>query len=86
VNPFITAVEGSVPSAATSALVTAALSHNSFVPAAGDIVGVLLDGGDGLSNNGTDLQSLLIEITVPPQGTGCPATQAFAQSQSLAQL
>ncbi len=77
VNPFITAVEGSVPSAATSALVTAALSHNSFVPAAGDIVGVLLDGGDGLSNNGTDLQSLLIEITVPPQGTGCPATQGF---------
>jgi hypothetical protein len=79
-NPFIFAVESSVPSAATVALVNAALMHNNFVPAPGQVVGVLLDGGDGLENiNGgaSDVQSLLIEVTVPPQGTGCPATQGF---------
>jgi hypothetical protein len=67
----------SAPSAAASALVTAALTHNSFVPVAGQVIGVLADGGDGLKNDGSDLQSLLIEVTVPPTGTGCPATQGF---------
>jgi hypothetical protein len=74
-NPFIAAVEPSVPSAATNALVTAALTHNSFVPTAGQIVAVLLDGGDGLANNHTDVQSLIIEVTVPRQFTGCTVTQ-----------
>jgi hypothetical protein len=72
-NPFII----SAPSVATVALVATALTHTSFVPAAGQIVGVLLDGGDGILNNGSDVQSLLIEVTVPPQATGCPATQGF---------
>lgn len=79
-NPFIMAVETSVPSAATVNLVNAALAHNNFVPAPGQIVGVLLDGGDGLENiNGGsgDVQSLVIEVTVPPAATGCPATQGF---------
>ncbi len=79
-NSFISAVEPSVPSAATVALVTAALTppHNtSFVPAAGQIVAILADGGDGLKNDGSDLQSLIIEGTVPVQATGCPATQGF---------
>jgi hypothetical protein len=79
-NQFIFPVESSVPSAATVALVTAALTHNNFVPAAGQIIGVLLDGGDGLENinsGPSDVQSLLIEVTVPPQATGCPATQGF---------
>jgi hypothetical protein len=65
------------PTATSDALVTAALAHNSFVPVAGQLIGVLLDGGDGLKNNHSDVQSLLIEVTVPPQGTGCPATQGF---------
>ena len=64
------------PSPGVAALVLAALGHNSFVPAAGQVIGVLADGGDGLKNNHLDLQSLLIEVTVP-SGTGCPATQGF---------
>ena len=72
-NPYIP----SPPSAAASALVTAAQAHNSFVPVAGQIIAVLADGGDGLKNDGSDLQSLIIEVTVPPQATGCPATQGF---------
>ncbi len=76
-NPFIFAVEPSVPSGATTALILAALGHTTFVPAAGQVVGVLADGGDGLTNDHTDPQSLLIEVTLPPQGTGCPATQGF---------
>jgi hypothetical protein len=76
-NQFISLVESSVPSAATVALVSAALAHNSFVPAPGQVVGVLADGGDGLQNNGSDVQSLLIEVPVPPVATGCPATQGF---------
>lgn len=67
----------SAPSAAAQSLVTAALTHTSFVPTAGQIVAILLDGGDGVTNNGADLQSLIIEVTVPPQATGCPATQGF---------
>ena len=67
----------SAPSAGAAALVTAALSHTSFVPVAGQVIGVLADGGDGLTNDGSDVQSLLIEVTVPPQATGCPATQGF---------
>jgi hypothetical protein len=74
-NQFIAAVEPVVPSAATNALVAAALTHNSFVPTVGQIVAVLLDGGDGLANNGTDVQSLIIEVTVPQQFTGCTVTQ-----------
>jgi hypothetical protein len=76
-NQFIFPVESSVPSAATVALVTAALAHNSFVPTPGQVQGVLVDGGDGLQNNGSDVQSLLIEVPVPPVATGCPATQGF---------
>jgi hypothetical protein len=55
-----------VASAATNALVTNALANRSFVPTAGQLVAVLLDGGDGLVNDGTDKQSLIIEVTVPP--------------------
>jgi hypothetical protein len=72
-DTFIT----SAPSAAASTLVTAALAHTSFVPVSGQVIGVLLDGGDGLTNDGSDAQSLIIEVTVPPTGTGCPATQGF---------
>ncbi len=71
--PLIT----SAPSATTTALVTLALTHNNFVPATGQVVAVFLDGGDGLLNNGTDLQSIIIEVTVPSQPIGCPATQGF---------
>jgi hypothetical protein len=68
---------GSIGTAAQIALVNAALGHTDFVPVAGQVIGVFLDGGDGLTNNGKDEQSLLIEVTVPPQATGCPATQGF---------
>lgn len=73
-NQFITV---SVPSATTLSMVTMASAHNSFVPVAGQVIAVLADGGDGLTNNGSDPQSLIIEVTVPPQATGCPATQGF---------
>ena len=67
----------SAPSTTTTAMVTMAGMHTSFVPVAGQVIAVLLDGGDGLTNNNTDPQSLIIEVTVPPQATGCPATQGF---------
>jgi hypothetical protein len=78
-NAFISGA----PSAPATALVATALLHNNFVPAPGQVVAVLLDGGDGLSNvpgdSVPDTQSIIIEITVPPQTTGCPATQGFWQ-------
>ena len=81
-NQFIAAVEGSLPSATTLAMVTMASTHNNFVPVAGQVIAVLADGGDGLTNNDTDVQSLIIEVTVPPQATGCPATQGFFHKPS----
>ena len=81
-NQFIAPIEGSLPSATTVAMVTMASTHNSFVPVAGQVIAVLADGGDGLTNNDGDVQSLIIEVTVPPQGTGCPATQGFFHKAS----
>jgi hypothetical protein len=74
-NQFISPIEPSLPlaaSAATTALVNAAILHNSFVPGPGQVVAVLLDGGDGLLNNGSDPQSLIIEVTVPPAACTIP--------------
>lgn len=65
----------SAPSAATTALVAAALTHTSFVSGPGQVVAVLLDGGDGLLNNGSDVQSLIIEVKVPRTFDGCTVTQ-----------
>src|SRR5579862_3126824 len=64
-NQFISPVEPILPSTATALLISNALANATFVPGPGQIIGVLLDGGDGLTNNGSDVQSLLIEVPAP---------------------